>query len=176
MAKVYSLQFAAFTVLAFLERRGDALNWDSDLLKSAGVYWLFIAANSLLAPLVIVLVSLADAGFRDSGIHRIPEDFWLFAPAFFDRYCRSDRGRFRRLLEPSPALSLFFLADACSLSFRHADALYNLVLSALYRIDFHSGRLCASRHVDGRVACRRRCCPIRRAEHGRARHLQVPVE
>ncbi|MEM7640748.1 MAG: sterol desaturase family protein [Pseudomonadota bacterium] len=81
LATVYFLQFAAFTVLAFLERRGDALNWDSDLLKSAGVNWLFIATNSLLAPFVMMLVNFADAGFRDTGIPRIPEEFWLFAPA-----------------------------------------------------------------------------------------------
>jgi len=81
LATVYFLQFAAFTVLAFLGRRGDALNWDSDLLKSAGVNWLFIATNSLLAPFVMMLVNFADAGFRDTGIPRIPEEFWLFAPA-----------------------------------------------------------------------------------------------
>ncbi|MEM7328935.1 MAG: sterol desaturase family protein [Pseudomonadota bacterium] len=81
LATVYFLQFAAFTLLAFIARKGDALNWDSDLLKSAGVNWLFIATNSLLAPFVLALVHLADAGFRGSGVPRISEEFWLFAPA-----------------------------------------------------------------------------------------------
>lgn len=81
LAMVYFLQFVAFTVLAFVARRGDALHWDSELLKSAGVNWLFIATNSLLAPMVLALVNFADAGFRESGIPRLSEDFWLFAPA-----------------------------------------------------------------------------------------------
>lgn len=81
LATVYFLQFAVFTLLAFIARRGDALHWDSDLLKSAGVNWLFIASNSLLAPVVLLLVNAADMGFRESGIPRLSEEFWLFAPA-----------------------------------------------------------------------------------------------
>jgi len=81
LAVVYLLQFSIFTALAFIARRGDALHWDLDLLKSARVNWSFIVVNSLLAPAVLVLVQMADAGFRGSGIPRLSEEFWLFAPA-----------------------------------------------------------------------------------------------
>lgn len=81
LATVYFLQFVAFTLLAFIARRGEALHWDFDLLKSAGVNWLFIATNSLMAPFVFAVVTIADHGFRTSGVPRIPESFWLFAPA-----------------------------------------------------------------------------------------------
>lgn len=78
---VYLLQFALFTTLAFIARRGDALNWDSELLKSARVNWAFIATNSFMAPIVLAVVQVADSAFKESGIPRISEDFWLFAPA-----------------------------------------------------------------------------------------------
>lgn len=81
LATVYFLQFTVFTLLAFIARREDAVRWNSKLLKSAGVNWLFIATNSLLAPFVLALVSFADAGFRESGFPRLSEEFWLFAPA-----------------------------------------------------------------------------------------------
>ncbi|NQY14601.1 MAG: hypothetical protein HRT81_12165, partial [Henriciella sp.] len=42
--------------------------------------WAFIAVNSLMAPLVFALITIADQAFRNSGIPRIPETFWLFAP------------------------------------------------------------------------------------------------
>lgn len=81
LATVYFLQFVVFTCLAFAARKGDALRWDTSLLKSAGVNWLFIGTNSLLAPAVFAVINVADAGFRNSGIPRISEEFWLFAPA-----------------------------------------------------------------------------------------------
>ncbi|MEL7109605.1 MAG: sterol desaturase family protein, partial [Pseudomonadota bacterium] len=81
LATVYFLQFVLFTCLAFAARQGDALRWDMSLLKSAGVNWLFIGTNSLLAPAVYVVINLADSWFRASGIPRISEEFWLFAPA-----------------------------------------------------------------------------------------------
>ena len=80
LATVYLIQFSIFTILAFIARRGDALHWDLDLLKSARVNWSFIVVNSLLAPVVLILVQMADAGFRNSGIPRLSEEFWLFAP------------------------------------------------------------------------------------------------
>lgn len=67
--------------MAFIARREDALNWDLDLLKSARVNWSFIVTNSLLAPIVLALVLFADNWFRGSGIPRISEEYWLFAPA-----------------------------------------------------------------------------------------------
>lgn len=81
LAVVYLLQFSIFTALAFIARRGDALQWDLDLLKSARVNWTFIVVNSFLAPAVLILVQLADTWFRGSGIPRLSEEFWLFAPA-----------------------------------------------------------------------------------------------
>lgn len=81
LAVVYFLQFSAFTVLAFIARREDALHWDLDLLKSARVNWTFIATNSFLAPLAFGIIQIADNWFRASGIPRVPESFWLFAPA-----------------------------------------------------------------------------------------------
>lgn len=81
LAVVYLLQFSLFTLLAFIARKGEALHWESDLLKSARVNWAFIATNSLMAPLVFALITIADQAFRNSGIPRIPETFWLFAPA-----------------------------------------------------------------------------------------------
>lgn len=81
LATVYFIQFTVFTILAYIARRGDALNWDIDLLKSAGVNWLFIATNSLLAPAVLLILNAADQAFRVSGFPRVSEEFWLFAPA-----------------------------------------------------------------------------------------------
>lgn len=81
LASVYLIQFCVFTSLAFLERRGQALDWNSDLLKSARVNWSFIIFNSLFAPVAFALIHLADTAFRASGIPRIPEEAWLIAPA-----------------------------------------------------------------------------------------------
>ncbi|MEM9572174.1 MAG: sterol desaturase family protein [Pseudomonadota bacterium] len=81
LATLYLLQFVGFTVLAFVARRGDALKWDTQLLKSASVNWVFIGTNSLMAPSAFALIGIVDHAFRESGFPRLPEEFWMFAPA-----------------------------------------------------------------------------------------------
>lgn len=151
-AMVYLIQFSIFTVLAYIARRRNALHWDLDLLKSARVNWSFIFVNSLLAPAVLVLTQMADTGFRESGIPRLSEEFWLFAPAIvpalaalvvadFVEYW-SHRLRHVSVLWPMHAVH----------QLRHQDALSDLVPRAHYRNGRHSGRLCLAGNRDGRLA------------------------
>ena len=81
LATVYLLQFTLFTVLAFLARRGEALRWSPEMLKSVRVNWAFIGLNGLLAPIAYFGVTGLNTAFLATGIPTISPDFWLFAPA-----------------------------------------------------------------------------------------------
>ncbi len=81
LATVYLIQFTLFTLLAFIARKGDALRWSPNLLKSARVNWAFIVFNGLLAPVALFAVQGLNAAFESSGIPTVSPDFWLFAPA-----------------------------------------------------------------------------------------------
>lgn len=79
LASIYIAQFAIFTVLAYLARGGDALNWNRELVRSARVNWAFLAFNALIAPVAFLLVGGAKDLYGAIGIPSIPESFWLGA-------------------------------------------------------------------------------------------------
>ncbi|MDJ0920813.1 MAG: sterol desaturase family protein [Henriciella sp.] len=81
LVTVYLIQFTLFTVLAFVARRGDAIRWSPDFLKSVRVNWSFIAFNGLLAPVAFLAVKALNNGFEASGIPTVPPEFWAVAPA-----------------------------------------------------------------------------------------------
>lgn len=81
LGTVYVLQFTLFTVLAFIARRGEALRWSPEFLKSVRVNWAFIVFNGLLAPVAYFGVTGLNSAFLATGIPTVSPDFWQFAPA-----------------------------------------------------------------------------------------------
>ncbi|MEM7768753.1 MAG: sterol desaturase family protein [Pseudomonadota bacterium] len=80
LLSMYFIIFAVVTLIAYLKRRGDALRWRPEMVKSARVNWTFLVLNGALAPFVVWIVFAVDGAFKASGIPTIPESFWAFAP------------------------------------------------------------------------------------------------
>lgn len=76
----YAAQFAIFTLVAYVAKGRDALNWNKDLLRSVRVNWAFIATNALIAPIAAIWISASAAFYDQLGVPMIPAEVWAGMP------------------------------------------------------------------------------------------------
>ncbi len=81
LAALYFIQFAAFTVLAWLARGRQALEWSAELVRSARVNWAFIAFNSVAAPLALVMIGWSQTAYGMLPVPTVPASAWAGLPA-----------------------------------------------------------------------------------------------
>ena len=78
----YLIPFVLFTFLGFLCAGRQAIQWSSDLVRSAGVNLLIPILNGLIGPFIMISVALVHASYEGLGLPKTPLAFWDQLPVW----------------------------------------------------------------------------------------------